>query len=136
MSHSVLYEWNSVDSALNIPILPDSKIRKICIYDFDNTLFKSPAPDPHLYSEQLYTSLLSPCVFSNGGWWSEPRFLELLLNEWQKGLIDDSAFWNRDIVKSAKESWESRDDGTLTILMTGRKELLFSPCLLYTSRCV
>ncbi|CDO94687.1 unnamed protein product [Kluyveromyces dobzhanskii CBS 2104] len=127
MEHTVLFEWNSVDSALNIPILPRDGIKKICIYDFDNTLFKSPAPNPHLYSAELYSSLLSPHVFSNGGWWSEPRYLELLIDEWTKGSVDDSAFWNKDIVDSAKRSWNERQDGTLNILMTGRKEMLFSP---------
>lgn len=127
MEHSVLLEWNSVDSALHVPALPRDGIHKICIYDFDNTLFKSPAPNPHLYSAELYSSLLSPHVFSNGGWWSEPRFLEILVDEWIKGSVDDSAFWNKDIVDSARRSWDDRDNGTLTILMTGRKELLFSP---------
>lgn len=131
MEHSVLFEWNSVDSALNVPSMAHDKIKKICIFDFDNTLFKSPGPNPHLYSPELYRALLSPHVFSNGGWWSEPRFLGSLIDEFldRSDEVDDSVYWNREMVDEARESWSHRGDGTLTILMTGRKELLFSGLL-------
>lgn len=129
MNHTVLYEWNSIDSALNLPSPRPMEIHTIHIYDFDNTLFKSPAPDPYLYSQELYTSLTNPHIFSNGGWWSEPRFLLSLLEEWQRGHLHDSFFWNASMVASARESWKNEDSGVLSILMTGRKELLFSSVL-------
>ncbi|SCU97347.1 LADA_0H05798g1_1 [Lachancea dasiensis] len=135
-THSPLDKWNSCSSHLNAPErLPKQHIRSIHIYDFDNTLFKSPAPNPNLLSSFLTNLLTDPQRLSNGGWWSEPRFLEELVDEWialrsstsnvveQEGI--DDGYWNRDIVELCRLS--HKDPHTLSILMTGRKEAHFEP---------
>ncbi|SCU89051.1 LAME_0E02058g1_1 [Lachancea meyersii CBS 8951] len=137
--HSPLYKWNSCGPLLNPPQhLSRRQIRKIHIYDFDNTLFKSPAPNPNLLSSFLSNLLTDPQRFSNGGWWSEPRFLLELINEWieaRNGKLSDTErdaidgmYWNEDVVKLTRLSQQSPD--TLSILMTGRKESLFVKALM------
>ncbi|SCU83429.1 LAFA_0D03554g1_1 [Lachancea sp. 'fantastica'] len=136
--HAPLYKWSSCSSLLNPPKNQSkSQIRKIHIYDFDNTLFKSPAPNPNLLSSFLSNVLTDPQRLSNGGWWSEPRFLLELIDEWidarngdgndtERDSID-GMYWNKDIVDLTRLSQQSPD--TLSILMTGRKEIFFADAL-------
>ncbi|CEP62850.1 uncharacterized protein LALA0_S06e05270g [Lachancea lanzarotensis] len=136
--HAPLYKWSSCCSLLNPPKNQSrSQIRKIHIYDFDNTLFKSPAPNPNLLSSFLANLLTDPQRLSNRGWWSEPRFLLELIDEWidarnkdgNDAKMDaiDGTYWNKDIVDLTRLSQQSPD--TLSILMTGRKEIYFADVL-------
>lgn len=133
-SHFPIILWNSCPSHINLPEEPANEIKRIHIYDFDNTLYKSPAPNPNLFSDSMIKSLTYSTKFSNGGWWSEPRFLQQSINEWlmckkhvKNVSNDDNQYWNFDIVQLTKFS--AQESGTLSILMTGRKENLFSPIL-------
>ncbi|SCV00793.1 LAMI_0G07338g1_1 [Lachancea mirantina] len=134
IEHSVLYKWSSCDSKLRAPDVKSRlDIRKIHVYDFDNTLFNSPAPNPSLLSSYLINILTDPHKLSNGGWWSEPRFLRELIREWTVNKASatdlkkldqiDAAYWNRDIVELSRISRE--EPGVVSILMTGRKEQYF-----------
>ena len=134
-SHSPLYKWNSCPSYLDPPKCEKNEIFKIHIYDFDNTLFRSPAPNPNLLTSFMVNILTDPHRLSNGGWWSETRFLQALIDEWisEKALSGshsdtlDAAYWNKDIVQLTRLS--ENDPHTLSILMTGRKEALFKDSL-------
>ncbi|SCV01816.1 LANO_0F13674g1_1 [Lachancea nothofagi CBS 11611] len=134
LEHSPLHKWNSCSSFLDPPRdMPRCQVRKIHIYDFDNTLFKSPAPNPNLLSSFLINLLTDPQRLSNGGWWSEPRFLKELIDEWigsreeksSRSELDtvDGLYWNQDVVELSRLS--QQDPHTLSIMMTGRKEAFF-----------
>ncbi|AGO12620.1 AaceriAER281Cp [[Ashbya] aceris (nom. inval.)] len=127
-SHRVLRKWNSCVEHLNLPAEPSSAVRRLHIYDFDNTLFKSPAPNPNILAPDLVRALVNCERFSNGGWWSETRFLAAAVEEWEQGgSAADKEFWNLDVVALARLSAEER--GTVSVLMTGRREVLFSELL-------
>lgn len=123
-THSPLREWNSCPSILEIPRSPDQSIKKIHIYDFDNTLYNSPQPNRQLYSKRLYDQLFHPSLLGNLGWWSEPSFLEQSFNDMLSSDDKGQAqFWNAEMIDLAKQSYLSQD--TLSIVLTGRKEHLF-----------
>ncbi|AAS52962.1 AER281Cp [Eremothecium gossypii ATCC 10895] len=124
-SHKVLRKWNSCAEHLNLPAEPVAAVRRLHIYDFDNTLFKSPAPNPNILAPDLVRALVNCERFSNGGWWSERRFLAAAVEEWeQRGSGADKEFWNLDVVALAHLSAKER--GTVSVLMTGRREVVFS----------
>lgn len=134
--HEPLYKWNSCAEHLKPPkTMSRSQVKRIHIYDFDNTLFKSPAPNPNLLSKYMVNILTDPQKLSNGGWWSEPRFLQELIKEWairrsrissvDKQALEalDHEYWNKDIVELSYLS--QIEPGTISVLMTGRKEVFF-----------
>lgn len=134
--HRPLFQWNSCAEYLDPPnTVKKHEIRRIDIYDFDNTLFKSPAPNPNLLSSFTINVLTDPNKLSNGGWWSEKRFLQESIDEWIAAKKNagtdtdevDATYWNKDVVELTRLS--QQDPHTLSILMTGRKELLFQSAL-------
>ncbi|KAH3903604.1 uncharacterized protein SCDLUD_001248 [Saccharomycodes ludwigii] len=77
---SVIKKYNSVSD--NFIIASPKTVKKIHIYDFDNTLYNSPAPNPNLLNMTLYNIINSPNHLVNSGWWSESCFLEASIDEW------------------------------------------------------
>lgn len=106
--------------------LPDvSQIRSIHVYDFDNTLFLSPLPNPQLWNGQTIGLLQTEESFANGGWWHDPN----LLSATGQGMdIEEprkwKGWWNENILRLVQLSMEQKD--ALTILLTGRGEARFS----------
>ncbi len=82
-------------------MISDLKISKskLNVFDFDDTLFKSPEP-PSDWKKSI------------GTWYYEPQSLS-------KDLIGDgSGFWNEGVVSDAIQSLN--DNNAITILLTGR----------------
>lgn len=121
--HDVLRKWSSCPGELNIPKESPLAITRLHIYDFDNTLYKSPRPNRTLYTNKSYWKLFNESNFGNCSWWNESRFLEQSFVE----SIANTQFrnyWNEKIVKLAEKSYE--DEKTVSIVLTGRKEAFFA----------
>ena len=89
-------------------------ITKLAIFDFDSTLFKSPLPNPEIWSSNFLGKIISDCQ-----WFLEERTLGV------PGLpsVPGPEWWNLSILETAKRSISTKD--TLTILMTGRRKSVF-----------
>ncbi|KAJ5692470.1 hypothetical protein N7462_001893 [Penicillium macrosclerotiorum] len=102
-----------------------SQIRTIHVYDFDNTLFLSPLPNPQLWNGSTIGFLQAWETFANGGWWHDPN----ILSATGKGMeIEEprgwDGWWNEQIFRLVKLSMEQKD--ALTVLLTGRGEANFA----------
>ncbi|CAM1503791.1 Fc.00g013820.m01.CDS01 [Cosmosporella sp. VM-42] len=101
------------------------KIKSLHVYDFDNTLFKTPLPNPSLWNGPTIGTLSSQDVFVNGGWWHDSRILaatgEGAEQEEQRGW---DGWWNEKIVELVRLSIKQKD--ALCILLTGRSERGFA----------
>ena len=85
--------------------IAEREIQELHVFDFDNTLFRSPDKPPWWKPRHWWTnedSLLPPCVPE------EPR----------------SSWWASEVVSEAKES--IRDDTIYTLMITGRVQDTFS----------
>ena len=126
--HAPLFRWNSIPDELNVPNCPADEIRRIHIYDFDNCLYKSPQPNRHLYTQSTLGIIWGQEHTIQGGWWAEPSFLEESLAESLATTSPSSdTYWCEEIRKLAQLSFEATD--TVSVLLTGRKELRFSELL-------
>ncbi|CAH0037220.1 unnamed protein product [Clonostachys solani] len=101
------------------------KIKALHVYDFDNTLFKTPLPNPSLWQGQTIGLLSNQDTFVNGGWWHDNRILaatgEGLEKEEPRGW---DGWWNEKILELVKLSIKQPD--ALCVLLTGRSEPKFS----------
>ncbi|KAF6805346.1 tat pathway signal sequence [Colletotrichum sojae] len=97
------------------------KIKSLHIYDFDNTLFKTPLPNPALWSGPTIGVLSNQDTICNGGWWHDSRILaatgEGVSVEEKKAW---EGWWNEKIVELVKLSIQQKD--ALCVLLTGRSE--------------
>ncbi|KNG84447.1 hypothetical protein ANOM_006912 [Aspergillus nomiae NRRL 13137] len=96
-------------------------VKAIHVYDFDNTLFQSPLPNPQLWNGPTIGFLQAYESFANGGWWHDPN----LLAATGEGAEKEEArgwegWWNEQIVQLVKLSMQQKD--ALTVLLTGRSE--------------
>ena len=100
-------------------------IKAIHVYDFDNTLFCSPLPNPQLWQGSTIGQLKSQEIFAQGGWWHDASVLMATGEGYEK---EESAAWegswNETIVELVKCSMATKD--ALTVLLTGRGETNFS----------
>ncbi|KAK5995729.1 hypothetical protein PT974_04146 [Cladobotryum mycophilum] len=112
-------------SVLNKQLPAADKIKALHVYDFDNTLFKTPLPNPALWSGPTIGMLASQDAFTNGGWWHDNRILaatgEGQEREEQRAW---EGWWNEKIVQLVKLSVKQPD--ALCVLLTGRSEHGFS----------
>lgn len=95
------------------------EIKAIHIYDFDNTLFLTPLPNPRIWHGPTLNNLQSPTWLRNGGWWHDPRLLQAV----GKGIEEEEKMawkgsWNEDVVELVRLSMQQKD--ALTVLLTGR----------------
>ncbi|KAJ5922264.1 hypothetical protein N7516_009967 [Penicillium verrucosum] len=116
-----LRRWSIVNKEL--PAV--SQIRAIHVYDFDNTLFLSPLPNPQLWHGSSIGFLQTNDSFATGGWWHDPNILAAT----GKGIeIEEprkwEGWWNEQILSLVRNSMEQKD--ALTVLLTGRSEAGFS----------
>ncbi|ODV96656.1 hypothetical protein PACTADRAFT_48485 [Pachysolen tannophilus NRRL Y-2460] len=118
--------YNDIDES-NLP--SPSQITSIHIYDFDNTLFKTPTPNPKLLNPTSVAMISSPGDINNSYWWLEPGFLKYSGKgydyERQHAWSDN---WNEDVVALSRMS--IKNPNVLTIMMTGRKEKYFKKLIL------
>lgn len=99
--------------------LPGQPVKRLHIYDFDNTLFKTPKPTTELYTSPTFQQLIGNRTFLTGGWWADPVPLELFLKlQKEDGTLEQC--WNANLMPLTQLSYEQED--TISILMTGRRE--------------
>ncbi|KAF8541967.1 hypothetical protein BDD12DRAFT_651267, partial [Trichophaea hybrida] len=121
-----LRSWSVIP---NQPVLPEREaIRAIHVYDFDNTLFSSPLPNPKLWHSPTLGNLQQPTWLANGGWWHDSRILAATGN----GLEEEEqraweGWWNEHIVHLVQLSMLQKD--ALTVLLTGRSVKGFAPLI-------
>ncbi len=104
---------------------PVSQVKALHVYDFDNTLFMSPLPNPKLWTAQTVGFLQTQECFLNGGWWHDQRILEAT----GEGIEKEEpraweGWWNEQLVSLVELSIQQKD--ALTILLTGRGEHNFA----------
>lgn len=102
-----------------------SAVKGIHVYDFDNTLFSSPLPNPQIWHSQSIGMLQTQEGLAYGGWWHDSSILEAT----GQGLEKEEpraweGCWNEPVVQLVELSSESKD--VLTVLLTGRGETNFS----------
>ncbi|KAF7591152.1 hypothetical protein BBP40_001926 [Aspergillus hancockii] len=112
-------------SVVNRDLPPVSQVKAIHVYDFDNTLFLSPLPNPQLWNGPTIGFLQSYESFANGGWWHDPN----LLSATGEGIEKEEpraweGWWNEQVVQLVKLSMQQKD--ALTVLLTGRSEAGFA----------
>ncbi|KAL4908093.1 hypothetical protein BDW74DRAFT_115574 [Aspergillus multicolor] len=116
-----LRRWSIINRELPAP----PQVKAIHIYDFDNTLFLSPLPNPQLWNGPSIGFLQAYESFANGGWWHDPN----LLSATGDGLEKEEprawkGWWNERIVQLVELSMKQKD--AITVLLTGRSEAGFS----------
>ncbi|KAL2831255.1 hypothetical protein BJY01DRAFT_254370 [Aspergillus pseudoustus] len=116
-----LKRWSSINRELPGP----SQVRAIHIYDFDNTLFSSPLPNPQLWNGPSIGFLQAYESFANGGWWHDPTLLSATGDGMEKEEPRAwKGWWNERIAQLVELSMKQKD--ALTVLLTGRSEAGFS----------
>lgn len=100
-------------------------VKNIHVYDFDNTLFSSPLPNPQLWHPSTIGLLQAYEVFAHGGWWHNPD----ILASTGEGIEKEEprawqGWWNETVVSLVETSLQEKD--TLTVLLTGRGETNFA----------
>ncbi|KAI1468361.1 uncharacterized protein F4812DRAFT_458797 [Daldinia caldariorum] len=112
-------------SVANKKLPPVGKINTVHVYDFDNTLFQTPLPNPKIWNASTLGLLGTPYVFINGGWWHDSRILaatgEGVEQEEKRAW---NGWWNEKIVELVRLSM--KQDDALCVLLTGRSEHGFS----------
>ncbi|KAI0903738.1 hypothetical protein F4823DRAFT_568396 [Ustulina deusta] len=118
---TALSRWSILSTQLPAP----DKISTIHVYDFDNTLFQTPLPNPRLWNSATLGRLGSPDIFVNGGWWHDSRILAATGDgvEREEPRAWDG-WWNEKIVELVRLSMKQKD--ALCVLLTGRSERGFS----------
>ncbi|KUJ10668.1 uncharacterized protein LY89DRAFT_689320 [Mollisia scopiformis] len=119
---TALNRWSVADKQ-QLPAI--DKIKALHVYDFDNTLFNSPLPNPKLWNGPTIGFLQSQDTIANGGWWHDARILAAT----GEGLEKEEprawkGWWNERIVELIQLSMQQKD--VLTILLTGRAESGFA----------
>ncbi|KKK22235.1 hypothetical protein P175DRAFT_0487004 [Aspergillus ochraceoroseus IBT 24754] len=119
-----LRRWSVVNNEL--PGAP--QVKAIHVYDFDNTLFSSPLPNPQLWNGPTIGFLQAYESFANGGWWHDPKLLAATGDGIEKEELRAwEGWWNEQIVQLVQLSIKQKD--ALTVLLTGRSEAGFSEIL-------
>ncbi|PGH19302.1 hypothetical protein AJ80_04055 [Polytolypa hystricis UAMH7299] len=117
-SITALKRWSCLNNS-DLPAAP--QIKTIHVYDFDNTLFSSPLPNPQLWNGPTIGFLQTYECFANGGWWHDSHILAAT----GKGMeaeepVGWKGWWNEQIVQLVELSMKQKD--ALTVLLTGRAE--------------
>ncbi|KAF9150649.1 hypothetical protein BG015_007516 [Linnemannia schmuckeri] len=101
-----------------------SQLHTVHVFDFDQTLFQSPAPNAGIW-DPYFLSKVTAWDECGPGWWLTRGTLDLGPEAEDSGW---TGFWNEDLVSVVRES--AKDPGCLTILLTGRYGPLYSDILL------
>ncbi|KPI40587.1 uncharacterized protein AB675_7665 [Cyphellophora attinorum] len=123
-NYSITYlkRW-SCKPKKEIPGVP--QIKALHVYDFDNTLFSSPLPNPQIWAGSTIGMLQAKETLTYGGWWHDSTILAAT----GQGLEKEEArawegSWNETVVDLVRLSIETKD--ALTIVLTGRNEKSFA----------
>ncbi|KAG0368138.1 hypothetical protein BC939DRAFT_460319 [Gamsiella multidivaricata] len=100
------------------------RMHTVKVFDFDQTLFQSPLPNPALW-DPSFLGILTSWNYCGTGWWHNPGTLDLG-PEVEKSCW--KGWWNEEVVKEVQES--SKDPGCLTVLLTGRNGPTFGQKLI------
>ena len=122
-SYSVvsLKRWSC--KSKEIPGVP--AVKAIHVYDFDNTLFSSPLPNPQVWNPPTIGLLQAYETLAYGGWWHDSSILAATGDGLEKEEPRAwEGWWNETIVQLVEMSIRSRD--VLTVLLTGRGETNFA----------
>ncbi|OAL34904.1 hypothetical protein AYO20_05865 [Fonsecaea nubica] len=116
-----LRRWSCKSKEL--PAVPS--IKAIHVYDFDNTLFNSPLPNPQIWAQPTVGLLQTYETLAYGGWWHDNSILAATGD----GLeIEEprawEGHWNETVVQLVELSSQTKD--VLTVLLTGRGETYFA----------
>ncbi|KAJ8132660.1 hypothetical protein O1611_g966 [Lasiodiplodia mahajangana] len=118
---TALSRWSILDAQLPVP----DGINTIHVYDFDNTLFQTPLPNPKLWNSTTLGRLGSPDIFVNGGWWHDSRILAATGDGVEREEPRAwNGWWNEKVVELVQLSMKQKD--ALCVLLTGRSERGFS----------
>jgi hypothetical protein len=122
-TRTALSRWSVLPPSQSLP--PVDKIKSLHVYDFDNTLFKTPLPNPALWQGPTIGILTSQDTLANGGWWHDAR----ILTATGEGIEKEEpraweGWWNDKIVDLVRLSMKQPD--ACTVLLTGRSESGFS----------
>ncbi|KAH8693946.1 hypothetical protein BGW36DRAFT_301357 [Talaromyces proteolyticus] len=102
-----------------------SQIKTIHVYDFDNTLFCSPLPNPQLWNGSTIGFLQTYESFAGGGWWHDQN---ILCATGEGADVEETrawqGWWNESVVQLVELSMKQKD--ALTVLLTGRGEANFA----------
>jgi hypothetical protein len=112
-------------SCKNKDIPAVSAIKAIHVYDFDNTLFSSPTPNPQIWKPESLGKLQAYEALAYGGWWHDPSILAAT----GEGLEKEEprawqGCWNETIVELVGLSIQAKE--VLTVMLTGRGETNFA----------
>ncbi|RMZ82281.1 hypothetical protein DV738_g1850, partial [Chaetothyriales sp. CBS 135597] len=120
-SATSLKRWSS--KAKQIPDI--QAIKSLHVYDFDNTLFCSPLPNPQIWYSGTIGFLQTYEAMAFGGWWHDPSILaatgEGIDKEETKAW---AGHWNETVVELVRCSMQDPD--ALTVLLTGRSDTQFA----------
>ncbi|RFU80801.1 hypothetical protein TARUN_1458 [Trichoderma arundinaceum] len=132
-------------SILTKPLPAVDKVRVLHVYDFDNTcafapcpflntngldfganfkktpVFKTPMPNPSLWTGPTIGLLATQEAFTNGGWWHDNRILAATGDGAEKEEKRAwEGWWNEKVADLVKLSTKQPD--ALCVLLTGRSE--------------
>ncbi|KAJ2780248.1 hypothetical protein H4R18_003560 [Coemansia javaensis] len=93
-------------------------VQRLAVFDFDNTLFRSPLPNPRLWDDRLLGMLKSTDL----GWFHDARTLSAPYLEYT------DRHWIRPVVELAQA--EARRGDTLVMLLTGRSHAAYRDIVL------
>ncbi|KAK6339501.1 hypothetical protein TWF718_008909 [Orbilia javanica] len=116
-------------------------IKRICIIDFDNTLYRSPVPS-NIWDGPSIGILRDKDRLLGGGWWQTPSILDATIDRRVDPDINSQVNrerrypdrWNKPIVDIALRA--DQNAHTLNVLLTGRNRNLFSKTMLRIMRNV
>ncbi|CAK7208733.1 hypothetical protein SCUCBS95973_000202 [Sporothrix curviconia] len=115
-------------SLLNHKLPLANAIRSIYVYDFDNTLFKTPLPNAKLWNAASMGCLSNNDVFSTGGWWHDVRILAATgAGQEKEEPRAWEGWWNEQVVELVRLTM--KQPGALCVLLTGRSERGFGDLL-------
>ncbi|KAK6352681.1 hypothetical protein TWF730_009494 [Orbilia blumenaviensis] len=123
-------------AAPQAPLPTPDLVKRICIIDFDNTLYRSPVPS-NIWDGPSIGILRDKDRLLGGGWWQTPSILDATIYKPVEGLDVGSEVdrerrypnrWNGPIVDIARRTKQSPH--TLNVLLTGRNRKLFSKTML------
>ncbi|KAF3161178.1 hypothetical protein TWF225_010297 [Orbilia oligospora] len=118
------------------PLPAINQIKRICVIDFDNTLYRSPVPS-NIWDGPSIGILRDRDRLLGGGWWQTPSILDATVD--QRSTCPSVASqggherrypdrWNKPIVDIARTV--DQNIHTLNVLLTGRSRILFSKTVL------
>ena len=100
-------------------------IKSIHVYDFDNTLFTSPLPNPQIWAQPTIGKLQAFEAMAFGGWWHNVDVLKATGEGMEKEEPRAwEGWWNEAVVELIRCSMQTKV--ALTVLLTGRNETYFA----------